>query len=346
MNHYEHYHYDGQPNYQPPSKAPSYGWIISTIILSCLLIIAIFAIVLLLVRSWVSSDNNYPPVATVNEAEISEGQLLDSLIDFYPDLVIEEIELLIENEVVTQEVAKQGFTLTDQDLFDQLAASKIDYGTEEEFQDYLDYYEMTTDDFKKTLVIPTMTRLLLQQHISVTDEEISTYFEQNKQKIGLSPERIRASQIVVDDLDLANQIITELRNGASFIRLAQQHSTDYSAEDGGDLGYFTYDEMDEEISEVAFALEINELSDVVSTYYGYTIILKTEHQQAIPAQFKNVQHAIEIKLINDHIYSDYSNYVDDLITKSNVWSIIDYDEGQYEEDINPFTNPVINLQNN
>lgn len=343
MSNYEPYHYNSQPNYQHSVKSPSYGWIISTIILSCLLIIALFAIVLLLVRSWAFSGNNYATVAIVNEVEISEEQLLNSFIQSYPDLLVDEIDYLIENEVVTQEAAKKGITLTDQDLLDQLAASRIDYGTEEEFQDYLDYYEMTTDDYKNTLIIPTLTRLLLQQHISVTDKEISTYFEQNKQKIGLSPERIRVSQIVVDDLDLAERIITELNNGASFIKLAQQYSTDYSAEDGGDLGYFTYDEMDEEISEVAFALDINELSEIVSTYYGYAIILKTEHQKAIPAQFSDVERAIQIKLINDTIYSDYRTYIDDLIFQADVWSIVEYDEQQYDESINPFSNPVINL---
>ncbi|MCR8659996.1 peptidylprolyl isomerase [Paenibacillus endoradicis] len=343
MNNYEPFYSNGPPNYQPPAKSPPYGWIIATIILACVLILAIFAIILLLVRSWATSGSDHSSVAIVNQVEISESQLLDSLIDSYPDLLIDEIDFLIEREVINQEANAKGIALTDQDLLDQLAASKVDYGTEEEFQDYLNYYEMTTNDYKKTLVLPTLTRLLLQHKISITDEEISAYFEQNKHKIGQSPQRVRASQIIVDDLELANQIHTELNNGASFIKLAKQYSTDYSAEDGGDLGYFTYDKMDEEISEVAFALEINEISDVLTTYYGYSIILKTENISAIPAQFSDVQRGIEIKLINDKIYTDYSTYIDDLIFRSDVWSIVDYNEEDYYEDVDPFTNPVINF---
>jgi len=343
MNNYEPYYSNGPPIYSPPAKTQSYGWMISTIILACVLIVAFLAIIFLLIGLGVASEPDRSSVAIVNQVEISESQLLDSLIDSYPDLLVDEIDYLIENEIIRQEAKAQGITLTDQDLLDQLAASKVDYGSEEEFQDYLNYYEMTTDDYKNTLVIPTLTRLLLQNEIVITDEEISTYFEQNKNKIGQSPERVRASQIVVDDLDSANQILAELNNGASFIKLAKQYSTDYSAEDGGDLGYFTYDEMDEEISEVAFALDINELSHVVPTYYGYSIILKTEFINAIPAQFADVQRGIEIKLINDKIYSDYSTYIDDLIFRSDVWSIIDYNEDEYYEEVDPFSNPVINL---
>ncbi|URN95259.1 MAG: peptidylprolyl isomerase [Candidatus Pristimantibacillus lignocellulolyticus] len=342
MNNYEPFYSNGPPIYPPPPKTQSNGWMISTIILGCLLIMAFLTIIFLLIGLGIASESDQSPVAIVNKVEISESKLLDSLIDSSPDLLIDEIDYLIESEIIKQEAAKQGIKLTDQDLHDQLAASKVDYGSEEEFQDYLNYYEMTTDDYKNTLVLPTLTRLLLEHEISVTDEEISAYFEQNKNKIGQSPERVRASLITVDDLDSANQILTELNNGASFLKLANQYSTDYSAEDGGDLGYFTYDEMDVEISEVAFALDINELSDVVPTYYGYSIILKTEYISAIPAQFTDVQRGIEIKLINDKIYSDYSTYIDDLIFQSDVWSIVDYGEDDYDYE-EPFSNPVINL---
>lgn len=332
---YQHY----QPS--PVAKSSSFGWILSTIILSCLLFITISVIMLLLVRSMLYSGDKYAPVAIVNNNEISEDQLLNSLIDSYPNILIDEIDYLITYEVLTQEANAKGIILTKQDLLDELAAAKIEYGTEEEFQDYLDYYEMSAEDYMATLTIPTIRRLLLQQRISVTDKEIQTYFDQNKNEIGLSSEKIRASQIVVDDLQLAESILEQLNNGESFIKLAKKYSTDYSAQNGGDLGYIAYDDMIEEFSNIAFSLDINELSDIVSSYYGYHIILKTEYQKAIPAKFDDVEEAIRIKLINDKIFLNYSNYIDDLINKADVWSIVERDDEYYDESTKDTINPFI-----
>ena len=61
-----------------------------------------------------------------------------------------------------------------------------------------------------------------------------------------------------------------------FAALAKEHSDDSSYKRGGDLGHFSYGQMQKDFSEVAFKLRVGEVSELVSTASGVHIILRTE----------------------------------------------------------------------
>ena len=78
----------------------------------------------------------------------------------------------------------------------------------------------------------------------------------------------------------ADILILELRDrlldGESFADLAQTYSDCSSRSDGGDLGRFSRGQMARRFSDAAFALEVGELSEPVSTEFGIHLILRTE----------------------------------------------------------------------
>ncbi len=94
--------------------------------------------------------------------------------------------------------------------------------------------------------------------------------------------RTRHILIACDHRDLAastaaleriREIKTRLDNGEDFAELARQYSDDVrSATKGGDIGYFTRDELAGEYATAAFALKEGEVSDIVKSRYGYHII--------------------------------------------------------------------------
>jgi tetratricopeptide (TPR) repeat protein len=88
--------------------------------------------------------------------------------------------------------------------------------------------------------------------------------------------KIRLRQIVVRVRAEAEQILTQLRSGADFVRLAQNKSIDSSAADGGDLGYFGPGEMLPAFEEAAMQLKVGEISGIVETPMGYHIIKRIE----------------------------------------------------------------------
>src|ERR1700761_3596921 len=116
------------------------------------------------------------------------------------------------------------------------------------------------DDFKARLAF-TRNRLLMDSLLSVegkaatTDEAMKKdYDDASKQITG--EQEVHARHILVETEDEAKAIEAELKKGADFAELAKAKSKDPGgASDGGDLGFFTKDQMVPEFSAVAFSLE-------------------------------------------------------------------------------------------
>jgi parvulin-like peptidyl-prolyl isomerase len=84
-------------------------------------------------------------------------------------------------------------------------------------------------------------------------------------------------------LSEAISLTQRLRTGEDFAELALQYSDDTgSAQQGGDLGFFTRGQMVTEFEEAAFSLPIGQISDPVLSQFGYHIIEVLEQQPGSP----------------------------------------------------------------
>ncbi|MEQ8247152.1 MAG: peptidylprolyl isomerase [Alphaproteobacteria bacterium] len=111
-------------------------------------------------------------------------------------------------------------------------------------------------------------------------------------------EQIRASHILVETKEAAQAIATEVRGGADFAEVARRESTGPSASAGGDLGYFEEGQMVPTFSEVAFALEVDEVSEPVQTQFGWHVIKLTDRRQAPPPALDEVRDELTQQLTN------------------------------------------------
>jgi peptidyl-prolyl cis-trans isomerase C len=111
-------------------------------------------------------------------------------------------------------------------------------------------------------------------------------------------QEVRARHILVETEDEAKAVLAELKGGADFAELAKTKSKDKTAAaEGGDLGYFTKDQMVPEFSKVAFALEPGKLSEPVKSQFGWHII-KVEDKRARPVPaFEKVKDQIQEFLV-------------------------------------------------
>ncbi len=133
------------------------------------------------------------------------------------------------------------------------------YGQDvEEFNDNFKLYDYSYDDLWKIYE----TDLLRQKLIEIITADMVPVHEE-----------VWARHILVETEEEALVVIQELEEGADWNQLALKHSVDDSNnENGGDLGWFTYETMIEDFSIAAFSLEPGDISDPVETYYGYHII--------------------------------------------------------------------------
>jgi len=91
-------------------------------------------------------------------------------------------------------------------------------------------------------------------------------------------EQVRARHILVRTEDEARQVLQRLQNGERFADVAADVSIDLTTrEQGGDLGWFTRDELlDPRLAEAAFNLQPNEITGPIATRIGYHILQTLE----------------------------------------------------------------------
>jgi peptidyl-prolyl cis-trans isomerase C len=108
-----------------------------------------------------------------------------------------------------------------------------------------------------------------------------------------SVEEVHARHILVPTEDEAKAILAQLKGGADFATLAKEKSKDPGAAEGGDLGYFTKDQMVPEFAEVAFKLDKGQLSDPVKTQFGWHIIEVEDKRMKPTPTFEQVKPQLE-----------------------------------------------------
>src|ERR1700761_3925379 len=127
---------------------------------------------------------------------------------------------------------------------------------------------------------------------AATDDAMKKVYDEAAKQIE-GEQEVHARHILVETEDEAKAIEAQLKNGADFATLAKKKSKDPGAADGGDLGFFTKDQMVPEFSAVAFALEPGKISDPVKSQFGWHIIKVEEKRNRKPPDFEQVKSQIE-----------------------------------------------------
>jgi len=86
---------------------------------------------------------------------------------------------------------------------------------------------------------------------------------------------MKASHILVETIEQANELKQKITEGASFAGVAQAYSKCPSKENGGDLGEFGPGMMVKPFEDGVLALDIGGISEPVQTQFGYHLIHRT-----------------------------------------------------------------------
>jgi peptidyl-prolyl cis-trans isomerase C len=152
-------------------------------------------------------------------------------------------------------------------------------------------------DFKRRLAFLRNKLLMgyeLQEETkaAITDEALRQTYEDAVKSVG-GQEEVHARHILVEKEDEAKAILEQLKGGADFATLAKEKSKDPGAAEGGDLGYFSKEQMVPEFAEVAFKMYPGQLSNPVKTQFGWHIIKLEDKRTKQPPEFEKVKDQIE-----------------------------------------------------
>ena len=241
-------------------------------------------------------------IASIDGEKINEDELYDALVAGYG---ADTLDLLITNKLVELEAEKAGIKIKDEEIQKEIDVMVESYGDEKSLKEQLEASGSSMDALKKDIVVYLQTKKLVEPRITVTDDEISTYFEDNKDTFAQA-EQVEASHILVEDEKTAKKVAKEIADGGDFAKLAAEYSTDTeTADNGGSLGYFGKGDMVEEFENVAFDLDINKVSDPVKTEYGYHIIKVTGKKEAKKANLEDSKDVIKETLLSERLQEEY-----------------------------------------
>ncbi len=170
------------------------------------------------------------------------------------------LDELVNSEILLQRANKMNLVASDAEVEDKFTESKSPY-TEEEFQKKLKETGLSVDDLRSDIRRQLSIQKLLNREvvakISITDQDISDFYNKNRAQFNVTEPQYHIAQIVVtprpdptvhnrkndkatNEADAgrkAAMLIQKLNTGADFTELAMDYSEDASASTGGDLGF-------------------------------------------------------------------------------------------------------------
>jgi peptidyl-prolyl cis-trans isomerase C len=215
---------------------------------------------------------------------------------------------IISAELLYQAGEKLKINDIEKQVDAKLAQSKTRFPTPEDFTKAIKELEMTEAELReytrRDLIISNFIDQTIVPKITVTEEDIKKFYEQNPDKFN-RPESVKASHILigvdakasVEEKKKARDKIEKLRKdiagGADFAVLAKENSTCPSSQQGGDLGFFGKGQMVPAFEQSAFSFKPGEISDIVETQFGFHIIKVTDKKPAETIVLKEVRGKIE-----------------------------------------------------
>jgi len=128
-----------------------------------------------------------------------------------------------------------------------------------------------------------------------TDGEILAEYE--TQMKAAPTQQFKARHILVETQAAATDLITQLDGGADFAELAQANSTGPTGPNGGDLGWFSPDQMVKQFSDaVAGLADGAHTSEPVQTQFGWHVILREESRDNQPPTLESVRDVLKQRI--------------------------------------------------
>lgn len=254
-------------------------------------------------------------VAKVNGVAITKSELTDFLLQQGGK---DALDTLIQQSIIKQESQKQNIQVSQEDIDKELSTLKESFGTEDAFNEALETNRVTLDNLKENILVNLEVKRLLEAESPITDEEIQQYFDTNKESLA-TPEEVKASHILVETEELANEVKAKLAAGEDFAELAKEYSTDENTkEQGGDLGYFKKGDMEKEFEDAAFSLSVGQISDPVKTSYGYHIIKVDDKKEAKEATLEESRDKINDALLEQKLSTQFDSWIQERMTEYNI----------------------------
>jgi peptidyl-prolyl cis-trans isomerase C len=233
---------------------------------------------------------------------------------------------LVDQELLDQ--AAGGATITDLDkkIEAQIAEIKGQFPTEKEFNDRIAKAGRTQEQFRSDVTSGVRLKEFVEQQfgskVQISDDKIKAFYDENPQYFQ-APATVRASHILVavpadatDEVKKAKRAAIDaararVLKGEDFAKVAGEVSDCPSKQNGGDLDYFGKGQMVPEFEKAAFGMKDGEVSEVVTTQFGFHVIKRTASQEAQTRPMDKMKDVIVRFLKNREVSKQVAQFIED-----------------------------------
>ena len=245
----------------------------------------------------------------------------------------EVIDTIIRQELLYQNSVAEGVDIDAATVDAELESIRSQFETEEEYLGALTEAgtdeEQLRSDIGRSLAIQELLRQEVFPSVSVDETEQRSFYDENSDLFQQGA-RVAARHILISTQELgsdeerqaalqrAEGLRRQLIAGADFDQLAREHSEGPSSVRGGVLGEFGRGQMVGPFEEAAFALDVDEISAVVETIFGYHIIQVTERFEASVSPFEEIQADVHRYLLRQKLDSAVEDYTQEIQDSADV----------------------------
>ena len=246
------------------------------------------------------------------------------------------LDRLVDLKLLTQEAKSRGVKGDEQEVASQIEGIRGRFPSEEEFKKALAAQNITPEKLREDLLTQTGVNKMMEAETSaappVTDADVKDFYDKNPEEFK-TKEQVRASHILFktegeDEAAkkktraTAEAVLKQAKGGKDFAALAKEHSTDGSASQGGDLGFFGKEQMVPEFSNAAFALQPGQISELVESQFGFHIIKVTERKAPEPVVLDTVAPQVKQYLTQQRQQERAQAFIKQLRTKAKIEVLI------------------------
>lgn len=232
--------------------------------------------------------------------------------DFYEEMKSRYGEEVLR-DLVTEAVLNDKYEVSDKDVEDEIEQIKDQLG--EQFEMWMMQEGIEDEDaLARIMKISLLQEAAITEDIEISDEDIQNHYDRLKIEI-------EAQHILVEDEETAEEVKKKLDEGEDFAKLAEEYSTDEgTAENGGDVGYFSVGEMVPEFEDEAYSMDVDTISDPVQSDFGFHIIKVTDKRDAEDIEsFDEMKETIKRQLINEKIDpTEAREKIDSILDDANI----------------------------
>jgi len=172
-------------------------------------------------------------------------------------------------------------------------------------------------ELTEQILVQTLIEREILEKTKISDEEAEKYYTENISNF-IEKEQVHLFNILVETEEEAQNILEQLKNGIDFSEIAKEKSTGPSAAQGGDLGLVSKGAIIPEIEEVIFALEVDKVSEIVKTDFGFHILKISDKIPEITKTLEEVKEEIVTTLLPLKQQEAFDALVEDLKSRTEI----------------------------